>query len=146
MTTQYPSLSTHAAQDPCCPALWDALTGLLTGSMSVSRADLVEHLASLAGSCRFDVAGLVRTVGRSVLGRGGPVEEAARRVKRISVKGFMDAWTLNVERLRQCCVHVATVPGRGESSVRMPFCARNTLPGLYTQANRGLVGGDALEH
>jgi uncharacterized radical SAM superfamily Fe-S cluster-containing enzyme len=51
----------------------------------------------------------------------------------------MDAWTLNVERLRQCCVHVGTVERDGEvTAVRIPFCARNALPGLYPRANRGL--------
>jgi hypothetical protein len=64
------------------------------------------------------------------------VEAAALRVKRITVKGFMDAWTLNVERLRQCCVHVATV---GRDPVRIPLCARTTVPGLYERANAGLV-------
>jgi uncharacterized radical SAM superfamily Fe-S cluster-containing enzyme len=119
-------------------ALWEALTGLLSGSMSVSREELVEHLAAISGACRLDVGGLIRMVGRSVLDRRDAVEQAALRVKRISVKGFMDAWTLNVERLRQCCVHVATIPADGPS-VRIPFCARNTLPALYERANEGLV-------
>jgi uncharacterized radical SAM superfamily Fe-S cluster-containing enzyme len=121
-------------------AMWSALTGLLSGSMTASREDLVEHLVSLAGACRLDIGAFVRTLGRSVLGRRDGIEEAALRVKRISVKGFMDPWTLNVERLRQCCVHVATVepPGEGRA-VRIPFCARNAIPGLYPRANRGLV-------
>ena len=119
-------------------AMWEALTGLLSGSMSVSRGELVEHLATIAGACRLDVGGLIRTVGRSVLGGGDAVEQAALRVKRISVKGFMDAWTLSVERLRQCCVHVGTVPAQG-SPVRIPFCARNAFPALYRSANAGLI-------
>jgi uncharacterized radical SAM superfamily Fe-S cluster-containing enzyme len=51
-----------------------------------------------------------------------------------------------MERLRQCCVHVTTIepPGDGHP-VRIPFCARNTLPGLYARANRGLVTTAELE-
>lgn len=121
-------------------AMWEGLSGLLSGSMSASRSEMVEHLVGLATACRLDVGGFARTLARSVLGRTDGVEEAAKRVKRISVKGFMDPWTLNVERLRQCCVHVATVEAAGAGpSVRIPFCARNTIPGLYARANRGHV-------
>jgi uncharacterized radical SAM superfamily Fe-S cluster-containing enzyme len=124
--------------------LWADLGGLLSGSMSASRTEMVEHLVGLAGSCRLDVGAFARTLARSVLGRRDGIEEAALRVKRVSVKGFMDAWTLNVERLRQCCVHVGTVEAPGEAPVRIPFCARNTVPGLYERANRGLVETDRL--
>ncbi len=121
-------------------AMWEGLSGLLSGSMSASRSEMVEHLVRLATACRLDVGGFARTLARSVLGRTDGIEEAAKRVKRISVKGFMDPWTLNVERLRQCCVHVATVEAAGAGpGVRIPFCARNTIPGLYARANRGHV-------
>jgi 7,8-dihydro-6-hydroxymethylpterin dimethyltransferase len=126
-------------------AMWEGLSGLLSGSMSASRSEMVEHLVALASACHLDVGGFARTLARSVLGRTDGIEEAARRVKRISVKGFMDPWTLNVERLRQCCVHVSTVedPGAGPG-VRIPFCARNTIPGLYARANRGHVAATDL--
>ena len=117
-------------------AMWEGLTALLSGSMSVSRKELVEHLVGIAQACKLDVGGFVRTLGRAVLGGRDGVEAAALRVKRITVKGFMDPWTMNVERLRQCCVHVATV---GPDPIRIPFCARNALPGLYERANAGLV-------
>jgi len=117
-------------------AMWEGLTALLSGSMSVSRKELVEHLVGVAKACRLDVGGFVRTLGGAVLGRRDGVEAAALRVKRITVKGFMDAWTLNVERLRQCCVHVATI---GPDPIRIPFCARNVVPSLYKRANAGLV-------
>jgi len=125
-------------------AMWTSLSGLLSGSMSASRTDMVENLVGLATACRLDVGGFVRTLSRSVLGRREGIEEAALRVKRVSIKSFMDAWTLNVERLRQCCVHVATVePAGSAGAVRIPFCARNTMPGLYARANIGLRGRDA---
>jgi metal-sulfur cluster biosynthetic enzyme len=40
MTTQYPSLSTHAAQDPCCPALWDALREVTDPEIPISLVDM----------------------------------------------------------------------------------------------------------
>lgn len=38
----------------------------------------------------------------------------------ISGMAFQDAWTLDVERLRDCCIHVASPDGR-----LVPFCAYN---------------------
>ena len=61
--------------------------------------------------------------------REAAVEEIALRVKRFSVKSFMDAWTLNVERLQQCCVHVGSTDGEA-NPVRVPFCARQLFGGL----------------
>jgi hypothetical protein len=124
-------------------AMWSDLSALLSGSMSVSRTEMVEHLVGLAGACRLDVGGFVRTLARSVLGGRDGIEDAALRVKRISVKGFMDAWTLNVERLRQCCVHVGTIED-GAGPVRIPFCARNVVPGLYARAGRGMAPAERL--
>ncbi|WP_287715080.1 radical SAM (seleno)protein TrsS [Blautia sp.] len=40
----------------------------------------------------------------------------------VSAMGFMDAWTLDLERLKECYIHVVT----GEENVRLiPFCAYN---------------------
>lgn len=46
----------------------------------------------------------------------------ARAGRRFSVSGmaFQDAWTLDTERLRGCCIHVAAPDGR-----MVPFCAWN---------------------
>ena len=127
--------------------MWEGLSGLLSGSMSASRSEMVEHLVGLASACRLDVGGFARTLARSVLGRTDGIEEAARRVKRISVKGFIDpgrstwsgsgsaASTLRRWRRR------ARDPAYGSRS------APNTIPGLYAPANRGhvavaeLIGG-----
>lgn len=50
------------------------------------------------------------------------------RVKRITVKGFMDIHTMVEDRLLQCCVHAGAVAdGR---PVAMPFCAAQTWPAL----------------
>ena len=119
-------------------AMWGALMGLLSGSMTVGRDELLDHLGTLTGACRLDLGGLARLVGHSILGRRQHVEDVVKRVKRISVKGFMDHWTLNVERLRQCCTHVPSLDPDAPV-VRIPFCARNTLPGLRAHVERGLL-------
>ena len=66
------------------------------------------------------------------------VEEIALRVKRFSVKTFMDAWTLNIERLQQCCVHVGSTNGEA-NPVRVPFCARQLFGGLRRTRPPGMV-------
>ena len=38
----------------------------------------------------------------------------------ISAMAFQDVWNLDLERLRGCCIHVATPDGR-----LIPFCAYN---------------------
>ncbi|HEX8730442.1 MAG TPA: metal-sulfur cluster assembly factor [Ktedonobacterales bacterium] len=40
MTTEYPSLTTHSAQDPCCPALWDALRDVTDPEIPISLVDM----------------------------------------------------------------------------------------------------------
>ncbi len=117
--------------------MWAALAGLFSESMTVSRPDLIRHISTLADTCRLDLGGFVRVLGRSVLGRRDGIEAATRRVKRFTVRAFMDPWTLDVERLRQCCTHVGSV---GDASpVRVPFCARTVLGELRERTNGGLV-------
>ncbi|MDQ3094427.1 MAG: radical SAM protein, partial [Actinomycetota bacterium] len=45
------------------------------------------------------------------------------RVKRITVKPFMDMHTMIEERLTQCCVHVGTVNEDTGADQCAPFCA-----------------------
>lgn len=141
-------------------AMWTALTSLLSETMLVGRADLLDHLGTLTDACGLGASGLVRVIGTAVLGheagggalgrmgglgaavesrlRAAAVERASLRVKRITVKSFMDAWTLNVERLRQCCVHVATTDPDA-APVRIPFCARNVFGGLRERTIAGMA-------
>ncbi|WP_084637525.1 radical SAM (seleno)protein TrsS [Paludibacterium yongneupense] len=64
----------------------------------------------------------------------------ARRRRRLSISAmaFQDAWTLDLERLRDCYIHVAT-----EDTRIVPFCAYN----LTAQSGHGLYRRRALaEH
>jgi uncharacterized radical SAM superfamily Fe-S cluster-containing enzyme len=48
---------------------------------------------------------------------------AAKRLKMIKIKPFMDAWTFDLKRIMKCCVHEATADGK-----LVPFCAWNNIP------------------
>jgi hypothetical protein len=45
---------------------------------------------------------------------------ASRPKLSVSAMAFMDAWTLDLERARGCCIHVAVPDGR-----LIPFCLYN---------------------
>jgi hypothetical protein len=55
----------------------------------------------------------------------------AERVKRITVKPFMDMATMVEERLLQCCVHVGT--RKDDRDQCAPFCAVQAWPQLAAQ-------------
>jgi len=45
---------------------------------------------------------------------------ASTRTLSVSAMAFQDAWSLDLERARDCCIHVAFPDGR-----LIPFCLRN---------------------
>ncbi len=61
---------------------------------------------------------------------------ASTHILAVSAMAFQDAWTLDLERLRGCCIHVSSPDGR-----LIPFCAYNLtrLDGrtLYRPEGRG---------
>ena len=124
-------------------ALWEALTGMLSETALISRPELIDHLLDICEACDLGVSGFVKTLGRWLVQRDAvPVEAIAKRVKRISIKTFMDTWTMNVERLQQCCVHVAST-GEDEP-VRIPFCARQAFAALRRRTSEGMVAARDL--
>jgi uncharacterized radical SAM superfamily Fe-S cluster-containing enzyme len=115
----------------------EAIGGLWSSSITASRPELGEYAGIL---CRLCAGAGLGTLLRSRRGALSP-SELALRMKRISVKHFMDAWTLNVERLQQCCVHVGSAaPGHP----RVPFCARQLFGGLRHLTTAGAVARDQL--
>ena len=73
-------------------------------------------------TCDLGLSTLVRLAGQAMLGdRSGFRKLVSERVKRITVKPFMDINTMLEERLTQCCVHVGTRDGDAHQCV--PFCA-----------------------
>jgi hypothetical protein len=68
------------------------------------------------------------------------------RVKRITIKPFMDMHTMLEERLLQCCVHVGTArDGEAEPAHQCaPFCAVQAWPALGAQKLSARARADAL--
>lgn len=106
----------------------DALMGLLSERTAASRPATVRLLLNLA--LRSDLK--LRTLARLLAdvspgGRHRAREWVATRVKRLTVKPFMDIDTMIEERLLRCCVHVGT---EGEGPQAAPFCAVQAWPAL----------------
>jgi 7,8-dihydro-6-hydroxymethylpterin dimethyltransferase len=111
----------------------DALMGVMSETMTLSRPELVKHLRSLCSAC--DIGGIGDLV-RLAFGKNATARFVGERVKRVTIKHFMDAHTLITERLEQCCVHVG---GAGNDPVRMPFCAARLFPKVRARAMEGMV-------
>jgi len=115
-----------------------ALMGVMSESMTLSRPELVDHLRSICTAC--DLGGFGQLLALAFK-PGATAEFVGRRVKRITIKHFMDADMLIAERLEQCCVHVA---GAGNDPVRMPFCAARLFPKVRERARVGTVTREEL--
>ncbi|HTD35057.1 MAG TPA: radical SAM protein [Candidatus Elarobacter sp.] len=115
-----------------------ALGGVMSESMTLSRPELAGHLKTICSAC--DVGGFGEML-RLAFVPGASARFVGERVKRVTIKHFMDADTLITERLEQCCVHVA---GAGSDVVRMPFCAARLFPKVRARALNGTVSRAAL--
>jgi uncharacterized radical SAM superfamily Fe-S cluster-containing enzyme len=116
----------------------DALTSVMSETMTLSRPELARHLRTLCETCGLGgIADLVR----AAFAKDATARFVGERVKRVTIKHFMDADTLITERLEQCCVHVA---GAGNDPVRMPFCAARLFPKVRARAMKGMVKRGAL--
>jgi uncharacterized radical SAM superfamily Fe-S cluster-containing enzyme len=116
-----------------------ALLGVMSESMTLSRPELVEALTALCSTCDLGgIGGLLR----AAFSKDRTADFVGQRVKRVTVKHFMDADTLIAERLEQCCVHVA---GAGNAPVRMPFCAARLFPKVRKRAFEAGVTRSGLE-
>ncbi len=116
-----------------------ALTGVMSETMTLSRPELATHLKTLCGAC--DLGGIGDLIKMAFGGKGATAKFVGERVKRVTVKHFMDADTLITERLEQCCVHVA---GAGDDPVRMPFCATRLFPKVRARAQEAMVERGAV--
>lgn len=120
-------------------AVREALLGVMSESMTISRPELGGHLRALCSAC--DVGGIGEFF-KLAFGKGATARFVGERVKRVTVKHFMDADTLISERLEQCCVHVA---GAGNDPIRMPFCAARLFPKVRERAAAGMVNRESLQ-
>ncbi|HUS14296.1 MAG TPA: radical SAM protein [Chloroflexia bacterium] len=136
-------VSNRIAYPDSAPAIRAALTGMMSETTMVTRPELIDYVLNLCENCDLGLQGLVQTVANLVLRRESPVETVAKRMKRLTIKSFMDGWTLNAERLQQCCVHVGSTDGES-NPVRVPFCARQLFGDLRRLTSAGQVPNTTL--
>jgi len=115
-----------------------ALTGMMSETTTITRPELIDYMLNLCENCDLGLDNFVKSVSNMLLKREHPLETVAKRMKRLTIKSFMDAWTLNVERLQQCCVHVGSTEG-DTNPVRVPFCARQLFSELRDKTSAGQV-------
>ena len=113
-----------------------ALLGLLSEQSSLTHPTVAQLFRDVCESCDLGLSTLLRLAGESLLGRQAAFRRlVAERVKRITVKPFMDVHTMLEERLLQCCVHVGTARDEagaagGVAHQCAPFCAVQAWPAL----------------
>ena len=100
-----------------------SLLGLLSDEASLAQPRVWGLLRDVCKNCDLGMTTLVRLAGEGLAGSNRKVRSLmAGRIKRVSVKPFMDISTMIEERLVQCCVHVGTV-GDDQADQCAPFCA-----------------------
>jgi len=111
----------------------DSLLGLLSEQSSLSHPRVGDLWRDICENCDLGISTLL-TLASSGLpgGRTRLRKLLGERVKRITVKPFMDMATMIEERLAQCCVHVAT-RGSDDAHQCAPFCAVQAWPALSQQ-------------
>ncbi len=105
----------------------ESLHGLFSERSSLTHPRIADLFDVVLGRCDIGVSTLVRLAARAVRNPDALRRLVATRVKRITVKPFMDIDTMIEERLLSCCVHVGTI---GEQHQCVPFCAAQAWPRL----------------
>lgn len=110
-------------------AVRESVLGLLSEQSSLSHPRVADLWRDICTGCDLGIG----TLATLVLPGGRQRLRAllAERVKRITVKPFMDIATMIEERLLQCCVHVSTRGRSGDQCA--PFCAVQAWPALSAQ-------------
>lgn len=110
----------------------ESLLGLLSEQSSLTHPTITDLFRNVCESCDLGLSTLMRLAG-SALGRDRAAFRrlVGERIKRITIKPFMDMNTMLEERLLQCCVHVGT-HGAAQHQCA-PFCAAQAWPALGRQ-------------
>ncbi len=100
----------------------EAVLGLLSEQTSLSHPQVADLWKAVCQTCDMGMSTLTTLVTSRLPGQQERLRRLmGERVKRVSVKPFMDIETMIEERLAQCCVHVGTAGTKGEQCA--PFCA-----------------------
>lgn len=106
-----------------------SLLGLLSEQSSLTHPMIGDLFRNICENCDLGLSTLMRLAGDALLGRRTQLRELlGQRVKRITIKPFMDVDTMLEERLTQCCVHVGTQSAAQHQCA--PFCAVQAWPQL----------------
>ena len=120
-----------------------ALLGMMSETTTITRPELIDYMINICENCDLGLNSFVKGFANVILKRETPVETVLKRIKRLTIKQFMDAWTLNVERLQQCCVHVGSTDSES-NPVRVPFCARQLFTELRHKTSAGQISINQL--
>jgi uncharacterized radical SAM superfamily Fe-S cluster-containing enzyme len=112
-------------------AVRNSLLGLLSEQSSLSHPRIADLWQDICTACDLGIATLATLASPLPGGRIRLRRMLAERVKRITIKPFMDLATMIEERLTQCCVHVST--RNADRDQCAPFCAVQAWPQLSEQ-------------
>ena len=98
-----------------------SLLGLLSEQTSLSHPTVMDLFRDVCEACDLGLSTLLKMAAGSKRQNAEMREMVGTRIKRISVKPFMDMNTMLEERLMQCCVHVGTKSVDQDQCA--PFCA-----------------------
>jgi uncharacterized radical SAM superfamily Fe-S cluster-containing enzyme len=114
-------------------AVKESLLGLLSEQTSLSHPQVGDLWRDICEHCDLGISTLTKLAASALPGGQARLRRLlGERVKRISVKPFMDIATMVEERLMQCCVHVATRDAE-DAHQCAPFCAVQAWPALSAQ-------------
>ncbi|MQA11495.1 MAG: radical SAM protein [Pseudonocardiaceae bacterium] len=103
-------------------AVKESLLDLLSEQSSLSHPKIGDLWRDICESCDLGLGTLRQLASRALPGRHRRLRRLlGERVKRITIKPFMDINTMIEERLTQCCVHVGTRSATQDQCA--PFCA-----------------------
>jgi 7,8-dihydro-6-hydroxymethylpterin dimethyltransferase len=99
-----------------------SLLGLMSEQTSLTHPSVAAMFQNICEACDLGLSSFLRLAGDALLGKQATFRKLwSERIKRITVKPFMDMNTMIEERLQQCCVHVGTQSDEQHQCV--PFCA-----------------------
>ena len=107
----------------------ESLLGMLSEQSSLTHPSMAQLFRNVCEACDLGLSTLLRVASQAVSGDYAAFRKLmSERIKRITVKPFMDMSTMLEERLQQCCVHVGARDDSYHQCV--PFCAIQAWPAL----------------
>ena len=128
----------------------NSLLDLLSEQSSLSHPSMIDIWKDICASCDLGIGTLATLATAALPGQHKRLRQfLGERVKRITIKPFMDIHTMIEERLIQCCVHVATVnetpaADGGNAHQCAPFCAVQAWAPLGRRRLSTATGSAAL--